>query len=403
MVAHTTSKYGDEESWIYARPDGSRMKTIVCLLENGQATLVTSHANPQTMLNSLDERGITIWTNEGEVRGLWGGLGDGSGFGPGIAFETPNGPINVLELHGSTQVTYRRYLESTLGFRIDPTGGNMQTFTLDLTGRYRVHPDEDFFGLGPSSPAQRAMYDLQERGLALTFGIRPRRRLNFGIGEDYSGNRVFGGQDHREANAQTVFSPQLVPGLARGANLLSSFAFAEYDGRDYPDSAHRGIYVRLFGSDNDSTGNSNYDFWNYEADVRGYLPLTHYNDVLAWRGLSIWNITKGGAEVPFFRLARLGDSSTLRGYRPYRFYGLNAVTSSLEYRHYFDTDFGVFLYGDVGQVYDHRSELTRSNMRATWGAGVLCNDGRKHTEFKLFFGETSDEGHRWFLTLGPTF
>ncbi len=119
--------------------------------------------------------------------------------------------------------------------------------------------------------------------------------------------------------------------------------------------------------------------------------------------MGIWNRPKAGELVPFFELARLGDSSTLRGYRPYRFYGLNAVTSSLEYRHYFDDDFGAFIFGDVGQVYDRRSELTRANMRATWGAGLLFNDGREKTSFKLFFGSTSDEGHRWFLTLGPTF
>ena len=403
MIAHSTSKYGEKESWVYARPDGPRMTTVVCLLERGQATLVMAQADPQGILNSLQERGIVIWSNKTVVRGLWSGLGDGSGFGPGIAFETPTGQVNMLQLHGSAQVTYESYFESTLGFRFDPTGGDMQTFSLDLTGRYRVHPEEDFFGQGPLSPAQRTMYDLQERGLALTFGVRPARAWNFGIGEDYSGNRVFGGRDSRYANAQAVFSPLLVPGLARGANLLGTFAFAEYDSRDFPRSPHRGAYLRLSASDNDGTGRSDYGFWDYQADARAYLPLTHSSDVLAWRFLGLWNRPKAGATVPFFRLARLGDSSTLRGYRPYRFYGLNAVTSSLEYRHYFDDDFGAFIFGDAGQVYDRRSELTRSNMRATWGMGLLFNDGRKKTSFKLFFGSTSDEGHRWFLTLGPTF
>lgn len=403
LIARDSARYGDRESWVYARPEGSRLETVVCLLERGQATLVMAQADPEAMLNSLQEPGMIVWTKDVSVRGLWSGLGDGSGFGPGIAFETPANEINLAQLHGSAQVTYEGYFESFLGFRFDPTGGDMRTFSLDLTGRYRLHPEEDFFGQGPLSPAQRTMYDWQERGLALTFGIRPARTVQLGVGEDYSGNRVFGGRDAQYANAQTAFSPQLVPGLARGANLLSTFAFFQFDGRDYPRNPHRGAYLRLAAADSDGTGHSGFGFWNYQADARAYLPLTHASDVLAGRVLGIWNRPKPGEEVPFFRLARLGDSSTLRGYRPYRFYGLNAVTSSLEYRHYFDESFGAFVFGDIGQVYDRRSELTRANMRTTWGAGLLFNDGRRKTSFKLFFGSTSDEGHRWFLTLGPTF
>ncbi|MGH9474933.1 MAG: BamA/TamA family outer membrane protein [Terriglobales bacterium] len=402
LVGHRTSRYGRKESWIYARPNGSRATTLICLLERGEATLVIANADPQTVLDSLQGQGIVLWSHKSVVRGLWGGLGDGSGFGPGIAFKTPAGTINMLQLHGSAQLTYQGYFLSTLGFRFDPTGGDMQTFSLDLTGRYQVSPDVDFFGIGPNSPSQRAMYDLQERGLALTFGVRPAEALSFGVGESYSGNRVFGGTESGYANAQQVFSPALVSGLARGANLLSTFGFLQFDTRDYPLSPHHGLYLRLSASDNNGAGHSNVGFWHYQADARAYLPLTR-SDVLAWRGLSTWNLAKPGDQVPFFLLARLGDSSALRGYRPYRFYGLNALTSSLEYRHYFSTGFGAFLFGDLGQVYDVRSQLTRSNMRATWGSGLLFNDSRRKTLFKVFFGITADEGHRWFLTLGPTF
>ncbi|HVA62606.1 MAG TPA: BamA/TamA family outer membrane protein, partial [Terriglobales bacterium] len=402
LVAHRRSKYGDKESWVYARPEGTRMLTVACLLERGQASLVMAEADPQAVLDSLQDRGIILWSHKSLVRGLWGGLGDGSGFGPGIAFRTPSGPINLVQLHGSAQATSEGYFKSTLGFRFDPTGGDMQTFSLDLTGRYQASPDEDFFGIGPNSPAQRTMYDLQERGLGLTFGVRPARALRLGMGEDYSGARVFGGEDGGYANAQAVFAAPAVPGLARGANLLSTFAFAELDTRDYALSPHSGAYLRLSASDNNGTGHSTFGFWHYGADARAYLPLTANRDVLAWRGLGIWNQAKPGEQVPFFRYARLGDSSILRGYRPYRFYGLNAVASSLEYRHFFDTTFGAFLFGDVGQVYDQRAQLTRSNMRTAWGAGLLFNDNRRKTNLKLYFGITPG-GHRWFLTLGPTF
>ncbi|MGH9487498.1 MAG: BamA/TamA family outer membrane protein [Terriglobales bacterium] len=403
LLRHHTARYGETETWIFAHPQGTRVTTVVCLLERGQATLVMANAAPEAVLDSLQGEGIVLWSRKSVVRGLWGGLGDGSGFGPGIAFATPAGSINLVQVHGSAQVTTRSYLKTTLGFRVDPTGGDLQTFSLDITGRYQVSPDVDFFGLGPNSPAQRAMYDLQERGLRLTLGVRPARALRFGAGEDYSGNRVFGGGEGGYADAQTAFSPSVVPGLARGANLLSTFGFLQYDTRDFPLSPHRGVYLRLSAADNGGTDHSGFGFWHYQADARGYLPLTPFSDVLAWRGLSTWNIAKAGEQVPFFEMAQLGDSATLRGYRPYRFYGLNAITSSLEYRHYFSDSFGAFLFGDIGQVYDVRSQLTRSNMRTTWGAGLLFNDSRRKTFFKIYFGITSGEGHRWFLTQGPTF
>jgi hypothetical protein len=403
LVAQRRSKYGEQQTWVYARPDGRRLRTLVCRLERGQATLVMARADPQAVLDSLEGHGIVIWSHKSLVRGLWSGLGDGSGFGPGIAFHTPSGPLNLLQVHGSAQVTYERYLKTTLGFRFDPTGGDMRTFSVDVTGQYRDYPEVDFFGQGPNSPTQRTMFDLQDRGVAATFAVRPARIVRFGAGEEYSGTRIFGGEGEGYANAQTAFSLQATPGLARGANLLSSFAYLQIDTRDYPFSPHSGVYLRLAAADNNGAGHSGFGYWHYRADARGYLPLTSTSDVLAARVLSIWNIAKAGEAVPFFRLARLGDSSTLRGYRPYRFYGRNAVESSLEYRHYFDDDIGAFLFGDVGQVYDTGSELTRANMRATWGAGLLFNDNRRRTFFKIFFGVTRDEGHRWFLTLGPTF
>jgi hypothetical protein len=403
LVVHKTARHGDQETWVYARQDGTRIKMLVSALENGQATLVTVRVKPDAVVSGLDhEQVTTIWSNQSDVKCLWSGVGDGSGFGPGIAFQTADGPVNLLQLHGSGQVTYRHYLDTTLGARLDPTGHDMRIFSLDLTGRYRVRPEEDFFGIGPTSPAERTMYDLQERGLRLTLGAQAEKWLKFGIGEDYSGNRVFGGRAEGYANAQQTFASALVPGLARGANLFSSFTFAELDKRDYPDNAHKGAFLRLSAADYDGTGHSNWGFWNYTADARAYVPLTRYNDVLAWRGLGMWNAAKGGAEIPFFMLARLGDSSTLRGYRPYRFYGRNALTSSLEYRHFFDCDWGVFGFTDVGQVFDLPAQLTRRNMRLTWGGGLLFGSGRRHIENKLFFGKT-DEGHRWFLTWGPTF
>jgi outer membrane protein assembly factor BamA len=344
---------------------------------------------------------LRIILSNPHLRPLFGGLGDGSGFGGGVYVSTANSLSEHAGLFFSSHFTSRRYLESTAGFSTDPTGGARRVFSLDLATRYRRRPEEGFFGIGTQSQrGQRTSYNLQERGIGLTASVQLPRRFRLGVGVDYSSNRVFDGDDDRFATIGEIFNKRSIPGID-GAALLGTSAFAEFDGRDEVGNPRAGAYIRFAATSNDSVGRGDFGFVNYLLDARGYIPLGTKRRVLALRLLGDFNDRKGGSEIPFFRLARLGTSQTLRGYDTYRFHGRNALSSNIEYRYQLVQGIEAVVFTDIGQVYGPRSEFNTNNIHATFGGGFQFNS--KKSVFLRILAGKSGEGTRLFFSFGPTF
>ncbi|MBS1808218.1 MAG: BamA/TamA family outer membrane protein [Acidobacteria bacterium] len=358
------------------------------------------------------DRGITRFENSKALEKLkvyfshpivhprFGGIGDGSGFGLGVEFtnnvsKSPNLKLSAL-LHG----TFRRYLLTSAGISVDPTRGGRERFQLDFTGRYQLRPREQFYGLGPDSlRSNRSNYNLQERGFNFASVFKPTKSLRLGAGLDFSSTRIFDGTDNRFAKTPKLF-PAL-PGIARGASLLSPQIFIEFDQRNDKGNTTKGVYANLMASSNDSVGKDDFGFVNLKLDARGYLPLGTPRRVLAARLIGNFNNEKGGSHIPFFRLARLGDAQTLRGYRPFRFYGRNALAANLEYRFELIPGIGALAFTDVGQVFDRRAQLSAQGLHATWGGGVEFKS-KKSTMFRILVGK-SGEGTRLIFGFGQTF
>jgi hypothetical protein len=348
------------------------------------------------------ERVRTIMSNP-YIHPLFGSLGDGSGFGGGVWLSTGNLLSPNAKLFLSTHGTTKGYLETRVGAQTDPTGGARRVFSLDLAARYRLRPQEDFFGLGPQSlKSERSNYDLQERGVGLNASVRLHPRVRAGVGLDYSSNRVFRGKDERFATTQQTFGASNLPGLVEGgAALLGASVFAELDYRDSPGNPRKGAYARFSVTSNDSVGRGDFGFVNYLLDARGYIPLKSERRVLALRLLGDFNEPKGGSQIPFFRLARLGSTQTLRGFESQRFYGRHALASSIEYRYELIRSIEALAFTDIGQVFNRRSEFTRQNLRATFGGGLQFKS-KKSVFLKLLVAK-SGEGTRLILSFGPTF
>ncbi len=334
------------------------------------------------------------------IHARFGGIGDGSGFGLGVEFTNNASKPSNVRLSSILHATFRKYVLATAGVSVDPTGGKRERFQLDFTGRYTLRPRDNFYGLGINSlRSNRSNYDLQERGFNVAAGWKVTKSVRVGAGVDFSAARVFDGQDNRFAKTPQLF-PTL-PGLTRGASLLSPQVFAEFDKRDNPGNASKGVYAHFTVSSNDSVGKDDFGFVNLKLDARGYLPLGTPRRVLAARLIGNFNQAKGGSQIPFFRLAHIGDTQTLRGYRQFRFYGRNALAANLEYRFELIPGIGALAFTDVGQVYDRRAQLTVENMRATYGGGVEFKS-KKSTMFRILVAK-SPEGARVIIGFGPTF
>jgi outer membrane protein assembly factor BamA len=99
----------------------------------------------------------------------------------------------------------------------------------------------------------------------------------------------------------------------------------------------------------------------------------------------------------------------MRGYDTYRFHGRHALHTSVEYRYLLASAFDekglggieAVAFTDMGQVFNHRSEFSRENLRATWGGGLQLSSGRS-TVFRLLYAR-SPEGSRLMFGFGPSF
>ena len=344
------------------------------------------------------------------IRPTFGGLGDGSGFGAGLYLSTANRLSENYKLFFSTHATTKSYLETLAGAELTPKSFANGRMRFDLVARYRRRPQENFWGEGTnSSRDDRTTYSLNERGIHAESSLRIAPSLRVGALVDYSSNTVSDGRNRRFAAISERFSVADLPGFQANTKLFGAGLFAEYEGRDQPSNPHSGFYARFAATSNDSVGRGDYGFVNYSMDARGYVPLGTKRRTLALRLLGDFNDAKGGSSVPLFRLARLGDSETLRGYDTHRFHGRNALHGTIEYRYQLASNFepgnsgGIeaVAFTDAGQVFNRRSEFSMKNLRATWGGGLQFSS-RRSTLFRILYAR-SPEGSRVMFSFGPSF
>ncbi|HVF26753.1 MAG TPA: BamA/TamA family outer membrane protein [Pyrinomonadaceae bacterium] len=353
---------------------------------------------------------LALILNNPSIRPTFGGLGDGSGFGAGVYLSTANRLSENYKLFFSAHATMKSYVETLAGAEFTPknfAGGRMR---FDLVGRYRLRPQENFWGTGTnSSRSDRATYRLSEQGVRAESSVRVARPLRVGALVDYSSSTVTNGRSGRFAGVGERFGVADLPGFGSRVALFGAGFFAEYEGRDQPANPHAGFYARVAATSNDSVGRGDYGFVNYSMDARGYVPLGTKRRTLALRLLGDFNDAKGGSDVPLFRLARLGDSETLRGYATHRFHGRNAVHGTIEYRYQLASSFepgglgGIeaVAFTDAGQVFNNRREFSLKNLRATWGGGLQFASQRSAL-FRVLYAR-SPEGGRVMFSFGPSF
>lgn len=340
-----------------------------------------------------------------------GGLGEGSGFGAGVYVSTADKLSENYKLFVSGHATLNRYAELRSGIEIKPKKWANGKVQFNLSGRYLLRPEEDYFGSGANSfRSNQVSYFRREQGARFEANYQAFSRIKIGAFSDFSYNSITDGNDLKVAVISEKFNSQNTPGFSRKVSLIDNGIFVEYEGRDEPNNPHAGTFAKFTVSSMDGLGKaSNYGSINYDVDARGYLPLGSKRRVLAVRFLGMFKDLKGDATVPFFRLARLGDSETLRGYDSYRFQGLNAVHLNIEYRYKLvqRSETGglggieAILFSDLGQVFNNKEELSIKNVKATWGGGLQFMS-QKNVSFAVLYA-VSPERNRLFFRFGKTF
>lgn len=354
---------------------------------------------------------LTVYISNPYIRPTFGSVSEGSGFGLGVNLSTAEKLSENYNFYLNTHATFSKYVEVRGGVEIAPKKFANGKLNLNLSGRYLLMPREDFYGSGVNSfRSNHTSYYRREQGARFEASWQTAKRLKIGAFSDFSYNSITDGTDETVAVITQKFNSTNTPGLARNIRLLDNGAFAEFDGRDLPDNPQQGGFAKFTVSSTNGLGRlNNYDSINYNIDARGYLPIGTKNRVLAVRFLGDFKDVKASANVPLFRLARLGDSETLRGYESYRFQGINSVHLNIEYRFRLaeGSETGGFrgvngvLFTDLGQVFNNRQELSFQNIKATWGGGLQFLS-QKGVVLNLLYAK-SPERSRLIFRFGKTF
>ncbi|MEE4312466.1 MAG: BamA/TamA family outer membrane protein [candidate division KSB1 bacterium] len=159
-----------------------------------------------------------------------------------------------------------------------------------------------------------------------------------------------------------------------------------YDNRDLIEYPHRGFNLLFWAKR--VKNRSPIDYWQYGADLRGYIPLPAYT-TLALR--TSCSLSEG--RIPIYDRVYLGYYEKIRGQFNRKFEGENLVISSAELRiplmkiryldltrfafpgferYYYDLKFGLSaaLFYDIGAVWFQNESLRKDALHTGFGAGL---------------------------------
>ena len=331
-----------------------------------------------------------------------GGVGESSGFGAGPAYRYNTA---AFDFKTSAAMLYKRYTVAEASLRFPGTIGHDAYSRasgpyVEIHGRRRDLPQEDFFGLGPgSAEGARSNYALADTLAAITGGLA-RRNLEAGVTAGHLHTDVGRGTDSRMPSAGDVFSPLDVPGLAGAPRFVVFGPFVELQTRDRSiGDVDGGEYRASWNRHHDRTlGRYSFDRW--DVDLRQYVSFVKRTRTIALRAWAASTSAADGHETPFYLQPSLGGPQTLRGYRTYRFRDRSALLLQAEYRWRINDLVSGALFCDSGAVAPALAELGR--LERNYGFGLRAG-GRMGSMFRMDVAFGGREGTRFLIRFDDAF
>ena len=296
----------------------------------------------------------------------WGGLPEGAGLGAGPAVRYSN---HTFSATATSVVTLRRYWEVD-GRLTFPFLADRKMF-VEVGGRQRDFPQEDFYGLGPDSVrSARTSYALREGAVDALVGVKPVDRITIAGGVEHLSPRVDRGRDPRIPSTDALFTPSTVPGLTTQPDFVRTGALLRVDTIDAPFGTGLGgrytVSVDRF-SDRDT---GRYSFTRVQADLQQFVPIVNNARALALHARFADLVADDGHEVPFYLQPTLGGGYTLRGLRAYRLRDRSQFLFQAEYRWQVNMFLAGALFYDTGTVAPRRRDIDFGKLTHDYGIGL---------------------------------
>ena len=259
-----------------------------------------------------------------------GGIGEGAGFGGGPGYQFIGVPF---DLRTSAAASLKGYciVEGSLRF---PGTASEDLYTwasgpyLEVYGRRRNLPQEDFYGIGPDSVEDaRSNFALRDTFVRITPGVR-RGYLTAGVNVGYLNPSVGSGTDTLMPSTDEIFAPEEVPGLDAQPAFAVIEPFVEFATLDRAIDDQAGGRYRLAFTRYADRDLGQFSFNRWDIDLRQFIPFVHDARTLAFRAWASSSDPSDGNTVPFYLQPTLGGAYSLRGFRTFRFRDRSALLLS---------------------------------------------------------------------------
>lgn len=266
--------------------------------------------------------------------------------------------------------------------------------------KYKLYPDESFFGVGKNTNKDERTNFCHEQGLAhLSFGKMLSGKIEMMTTFSFEQNNIFKGKDVEFESTTDIYNKTNLPGLENKVRILGALLELQYNSTIISSSIISGQEVWLGGGFFRQVNKGNYGFWKMNADIRQYIHL-FYQRSLMFRFAGEMTEPFSNKTVPFYYLSELGRSETIRGFRRGRFRDLDMVLGSVEYYYpvwqRLNNTIDTFLFVDAGQVArDITKDFDSNDLQIGIGGGfrLLGSEGetlrimltRSKEQFRFYF------------------
>lgn len=363
----------------------------------GPVLLVERHSflpTIQEWLGDIDVSGLRPVAGLRSKDGLLGGLSlqDKNLFSDGVGFRAK----------GTYSTSSYKFLSLRLGGKQWGDG----PFGFTVEGGWLENTRERIYGLGASSKkSDESNYSYQGAFGTAAFHWQVDSKLSIAV---TAGMRRVDPSDGRRTTTERIrdsiaarFDGQDLYGLFEQLDLYSVGTELRFDWRTRPGSPLGGgtellrvAYVTANGPQGTDVG-----FWKVRGEARQYLNLFR-GRVIGVRVRAEVTEPGDGTRVPFYELAHLGGSHSLRGYSTDRFAARDMALFTVEYRWPLWRKIDAFLFTDQGRVFDNiEDDFKFSNFRSSYGGGLRVWKHSSNIELMMARGETM----KFYINLGSAF
>jgi hypothetical protein len=353
----------------------------------------------ERMMKAVERGGVPLITRDGVYAKL-GTLTTGSGAAFGGGYRSRLCLGRDFGVDAWAGLTTTAYWETEARVQMPLTGNGR--VLLNVAGRYRDYPREDFFGLGPDS-ARSDFADFRLRGPTVDVRADVKVAGPWSIigGAQYIHPKVSDGKDPGLPSITSVFDDTTAPGLDSQPDFVRGHVAVDFDWRQ-PRNARRGGWYRAEFSHFDDRDGQGYSFERLDIDLRQFVSVLSERRVFVARAYFSTSEPLSGQTIPFYLMPTLGGNETLRGFRAYRFRAPHAMLLQGEYRFEVWSGLDAALFYDTGKVAMSRRDLNFDGLESDYGFGFRFNtDHGTILRIDSAFG-SRDGAHVW-VVLGGTF